>query len=395
MSVLENKMTTEFEEIGHSGGKIIFDIQTDDTGQRGVQTTFTGNRPVPMVMIAVYALPQGIPIETIQLGGIGQPWNPPPFPGCYPVFIGSDSQGKFGHHCPQCQGYWRSGPWPSVCPYCGIERRGHQFLSQAQRRYVRQYCEVFSEALSSKRDGKVEIDMDAVADSVGKEGEKPPFYTSEVSQQCKFVCAACEEFNDILGRFGYCSQCGTRNDLADFESKIVPSIRERLRASNPPEDCVRDAVASFDSFVAQYARQLAEHVPMTEQRKNRLLKQRFHNLVELHETFKNWFDIDVCAGMKEDEFRFVTTKFHRRHVYEHNGGEVDQRYLDESGDKTVRLKQHIHETQGDVHILLGSLLKMARNLHEGFHRLFQPIPGPIKRFEDKKARIAAYQKGGR
>jgi hypothetical protein len=37
--------------------------------------------------------------------------------------------------------------------------------------------------------------------------------------------------------------------------------------------------------------------------------------------------------------------FMRRHVYEHNGGEVDQQYLDASGDTTVRLKQHIRETR--------------------------------------------------
>lgn len=74
-------MTGEFEEIGHSGGKITFDIGTNEQGDRGYQTTFTSNRPVPTVMIAVYALPQGVPVETIQLGGIGQAWNPPPFPG--------------------------------------------------------------------------------------------------------------------------------------------------------------------------------------------------------------------------------------------------------------------------------------------------------------------------
>ena len=385
-------MAVEFEEIGHSGGKIIFDIQTDANGQRGVQTTITGNRPVPTVMIAVYALPQGIPVEMIQLGGIGQPWNPPPFPDCVPVFIGSDSQGMFGHHCPRCEGYWRSGPWPNLCPYCGVEGKGYQFLSQAQRRYVHQYCDVLSKAFGSEQDGKFEIDMDAVADAVGKQGEKPPFYTSEESQQCKFTCTDCEEFNDILGRFGYCSQCGTRNDLADFEGKTVPAIRERLKAGNPPEDCVRDAVASFDSFVAQYAKQLAESIPMTEHRKNRLLSQRFHNVEELRDIFSNWFDIDIFAGMKEEAFSFVTIKFYRRHVYEHNGGEVDQKYLDDSGDKTMRLKQHIHETQDEAHALLGSLLKMARNVHNGFHKLFSPIPGPIKAFEDKKARMAEYRK---
>lgn len=387
-------MASEFEEIGHSGGRITFSIKTDDKGWRSYQVGVSSSRPVPTVMIAVYALPQGVPVEAIQLRGIGQPWNPAPFPDCFPVFIASDSQGKFGHHCPHCNGYWRSGPWPNVCPYCAAKAPGYQFLSEAQRRYVRHYCEVLSEALASGGDSEVVIDMDAVADAVGKEGAKPAFYVSEQSQQRKFTCGACEEFNDILGRFGYCSLCGTRNDLADFEGQTVPSIRERLNAGNVPEDSVRDAVASFDSFIAQVAKQLVELVPMTERRKNRLSKQRFHDLEEVRATFKNWFDIDVCADMNTDECRFVALMFHRRHVYEHKGGEVDQKYLDDSGDTTVCLKQHIHETKQSVHNLLGSLVKMARNIHGTFHELFPPIPEPIKAFEDKKAQTAKFAKAG-
>lgn len=366
----------EFEEIGHSGGTVTFSIVTDEEGRRGYQVSFRSSRPVPMAMIAVYALAQGLPVESIQLGGIGQPWNPPPFPGCFPVFIASDSQGKFGHHCPGCGGYWRSGPWPNICPYCATNAYGYQFLSEAQRRYVRHYCEVLREALESKADGEVVIDMNIVADAMGKEGDKPAFYVSEQSQQRKFTCGACEEFNDILGSFGYCSSCGTRNDLAIFEEQAVSTIRERLNAGNAPEDSVRDAVASFDSFVAQYARQLADLVPLTKRRKDRLLKQRFHNLEEVRVTFKNWFDIDVCAGMKEGDIAFVALMFHRRHVYEHNGGEVDQKYLEDTGDTTVRLKQHIHDTRQDAHRLLGSLVKMARNIHRTFHELFPPIPEP-------------------
>jgi hypothetical protein len=385
-------MDGEFEEIGHSGGKVTFTISTGETGRRGYQITFSGNRPVPMVLIAVYAL-QGVPVEEIQLGGIGSPWNPPPFPGCFPVFIACDSQGRFGHNCPNCRGYWRSGPWPNICPYCGTNARSFQFLSEAQLRYVRQYCDVLRETLDSGQDGDVVIDMDAVADAVGK-GEKPAFYVSEQAQQRKFTCGACDEFNDILGRFGYCSACGTRNDLAVYDGETVPTIRMRLNAGDAPEDCVRDAVASFDSFIAQFAKQLAELVPLTTRRKNRLLTQRFHNLQEVRETFKNWFDMDVYVGMKEDECAFVSLMFHRRHVYEHNGGEVDQKYLDASGDTGVRLKQHIHETLQDAHRLLGSLSKMARNVHGAFHELFPPIPEPIKAFEDKKARMAKYANQG-
>jgi hypothetical protein len=344
---------------------------------------------VPIVLTAVYALPQGVHVSTIKFGGMGQPWNPAPFPECFPVFIASDSQGKFGHHCPQCNRYWRSGALPNLCPYCAITGHSYQFLSEAQLRYVRHYCEILSEALNYGDDGEVVIDMDAV----GKEGEKPAFYVSEESQQCKFTCTTCGEFNDILGRFGYCSLCGTRNDLADFEGQTVPAIRVRLNSGDAPEDCVRDAVASFDSFMAQVAKQLVELVPMTERRKNRLSKQRFYDLKEVCTTFKEWFDIDVSTGMKEGEYGSVVQMFHRRHVYEHNSGEVDQKYLDDSGDTTVRLKQHIHETQEDAHKLLGSLVKMARHVHGAFHELFPPIPEPIKAFEDKKERMEKYAKG--
>jgi len=98
--------------------------------------------------------------------------------------------------------------------------------------------------------------------------------------------------------------------------------------------------------------------------------------------------------MKDDECDTVALMFCRRHVYEHNGGEVDQRYLDASGDKSVRLKQHIHETKEAAHKLLGSLLKMARNIHNGFHEIFPPISGPIKAYEGKNARMAKLDQSG-
>jgi len=74
-------MVQEFEEIGHSGGQIIFGIKTNAEGRRSYQVTFTSSRPVPLVMIAVYALPQGVPVETIQLGGVNAGLKCPLFAG--------------------------------------------------------------------------------------------------------------------------------------------------------------------------------------------------------------------------------------------------------------------------------------------------------------------------
>ena len=236
--------------------------------------------------------------------------------------------------------------------------------------------------------------MDRVADAAQlPPEERPSFYISEESQQYKFRCEACDEFNDILGRFGYCSSCGTRNDLKQFTDSAIEGIRRRINDSAPLRDCVRDAVAAFDSFVAQYAKQLAEHVPMSERRILRLTKNAFHDLDEVRQTLQDWFDIDLTAGMKDAEVSQVRLMFLRRHVYEHNGGEVDQRYLDKSGDTSVRLKQALNETKEGAHGLLGSLLKMARNLHIGFHKLMPPEKEPLEAFRRQQERIAKRGQG--
>jgi hypothetical protein len=386
-------VTDEFQEIAHSGGQITFHFRTTEDGRHGYQVQYTGSRPVPMVMIGVYALEQGVPVGRIHLGGIGDAWNPPPMPGCLPVLITSDSQGKFGHLCPRCKGYWRSGPWPHVCPYCRLEAEDYQFLSEAQLRYVRHYCTTLVEGMQTIENGELKIDMDSVAEAAGKDGPKPSFYVAEQSQQRKFTCASCDEFNDILGRFGYCSACATRGDLQDFTTNTIATIRTALNSRGTPEDAVKAVVAAFDTFVGQYAKQLAALVPMSRRRLNRLTNQRFHDLAGVHGLFRDWFDIDTWDGMSEADQQFAVRMFLRRHVYEHNGGEVDQQYLDESGDTTVRLKQHIRETREDVHRLISLVQKIATNLHDGFHELVPLLEGPIKGFAEKKARMERYRAG--
>ncbi|MEQ1775126.1 MAG: hypothetical protein ABL891_15220 [Burkholderiales bacterium] len=375
-------MAEEFQEIGHSGGKITFTIVTDEHGKRTYQVGFSSSRPVPMVLIQIYATWDGVPFANGSFSGIGGSSDTPP-PGGLPVMIACDSEGEFGHNCPRCKLYWRSGPYPNSCPYCALRAPDYKFLSAAQLRYVQRYCEVLSNALESEHDSEVLIDMDEVADAIGKDGEKPAFYVSEKSQQRKFKCTACDEFNDILGRFGYCSSCGTRNDLQDFELITIPDIRSRLNSGHSPEDGVRDGVASFDSFTSQIAAELARRVPMSKHRKDRLERKPFHELKEIRQIFGQWFDINICEGVKDNECVALERMFYRRHVYEHNGGEVDQKYLDNSGDTSVVLKQRIHETLEGAHELLGSLVKMARNMHNGFQELFPPLEGPIEAFREK------------
>jgi hypothetical protein len=312
--------------------------------------------------------------------GMGQPSPPPPIAGCYQVFIGSDSEGMFGHQCPKCGVYWRSDCFARFCPYCGLRGEITDFLSLAQRRYVAKCCAKMTEAITSERNGDYIIDMDAVADAVGKNTEKPDFYYAEESQQNRFTCKACGSFNDILGTFGYCAICGTRNDLQELSDKIIPKLRERIKSEGSYESCVRDCVAAFDSLVGQYVGQLVQHVRMSPGRRNRLVGRTFQHLESVANDLREIFDIDIFARIKEEDSEFAKLMFHRRHVYEHKGGEADEKYISDSGDTAVRPKQALRVTLESAHRIAGIVVRMSENLHAGFHGILPPDEASIDRF---------------
>lgn len=368
---------TELEEIGHCGGRVTFDVEVDAEGAVSYSVEWSHCRPTPAAMFAVYAIPQGIPVGDLPIRGIGSPWPPEPLPGCLPVLIASDSTGMFGHQCPTCQGYWRTRDGGKICPYCGYESEAqYLLLTEAQRRYVKEYCGMLASVLHSGQPGKYSIDLDAVADAVGKSHPKPAFYYAEERQQNLFKCAACGEVNDVLGTFAYCSSCGTRNDLQELE-KTIQQIRDRANAGGPSNGCVRDAIAAFDSFASQYAQQLVARVPLTPARKSYLEHAHFQNVEATTVMFREFFDIDVLSGLNEEDIAFTTLRFHRRHVYEHRGGEADEKYIQDSGDP-VRLKQALREDQESAHRTANMVKKLATNLHMGFHNIFPPIEEPIK-----------------
>lgn len=377
--------TTEFAEIGHSGGIVTITVIDDPGGRRKYQLGWRHARPVPAALFAVWALPQGIPVATCRLGGMVDPdkaeeqavQGPK---NVFQVMIGSDSQGHFGHECPRCNKYWRSGGAPTTCPYCGMQADQYQFLSKAQRAFVQQYMALLMEALHAEKPGEYKIDLDAVADAVGKEGEKPAFYYADESQQNKFTCSACGEFNDVLGTYCYCSGCGTRNDMQEVEG-IIKGLRERIRGGTQNEACVRDLVSAFDSFCGRYMEQLLLHVPLSSRRTARLKGMRFHNLRPVVEAFANAFDIDIVDGMKPEDVAFLERMFHRRHVYEHKGGEADEKYIQDSGDTSVRPKQALRETQESAYSLATAISRLAANVHRGFHDILQPDKSRITQYK--------------
>src|SRR5262249_46459959 len=152
--------------------------------------------------------------------------------------------------------------------------------------------------------------------------EKPAFYYAEQSQQTRFTCDTCGGWNDILGRLGYCSSGGTRNDLSHLE-EVVAETRTKIHGTSAADltSYVRELVSAFDTMAQQYANELTKNVPLTPGRRARF-ENRFHDLRRCAEDFRVAFDINVLEGLDNDAVNFAAMMFERRHVYEHKGGEA-------------------------------------------------------------------------
>lgn len=264
-----------------------------------------------------------------------------------------------------------------TCPYCGLRADTHAFLTEGQMKYVQACCALVDQAMESGQDGEHVMDMDKVAEAVGKDCVKPKFYYSEESQQNKYICPACSVFNDILGKYGYCSTCGTHNGMRELEVDIK-GIRDRIGTSKQYKDCAKDAVAAFDSFARQIAKQLANRIPMTPPRRKEWERKLFQNLEACAEALSSVFDIHVFKQLSQDDKNFAILMFHRRHVYEHNGGEVDEKYIRDSGDTSVRPKQVIHESHQTALKIADVVIRMGKNIHKGFHEIFPPEKMPVQ-----------------
>ncbi len=289
----------DFKEVAHCGANTTINISCDDEGRKGAAFGIVSRRPGPMTAVGVYILlPHGIPVTDFKLGGIGQPFDPPPPEGCVPAILGSDSLGCWGHQCPRCGGYFRNGNhaaiYPQTCPYCGLRTAAFKFLTPAQRMFLAHLAERLEEELAAPdekgTERQVEIDMESLVKQAADE-PKPDFYYASQTQQTRYKCQHCGEFNDIRGLYGYCAACGWRNNVQMLAGRLE-EIRQSLNdGQSQPEAAVCQSVSAFDAACRDFTNQLVRRIPMKAARKEALSRLVFHDIGS--ETFKRLKDFST------------------------------------------------------------------------------------------------------
>ena len=383
----------DFSEIGHTGGKVTFTIECDKEGHISYQVGYSISSSHPASMAGIYAHPDGFACGNIVMGGIGSPFNTPPLPNCIPVIMASDSQGMFGHECPDCKKHFRTenipATFPLNCPYCGLRTDSFHFLTPPQKSYVTHYVASLRDAAYSAHPDSITeviIDMNKIADSIETK-PRPDFYYTSITQQTEFRCSKCNCYNDIRGRYGYCASCGWRN-TAESQKESMEIMRESMvNGDTSPSDALKQSVSEFDSAARDYVNQLTSLVPMKTSRRNELNDLLFHNIDKLDKTLLPYFGINLLRGKSVDK-KFVQMMFSRRHVYEHDGGVATKRYVEKSGDSKTEEGDLIRETIQNTNRIISCLNSMITTFENEFHDIFPPEPFCIEIENNRKKRIS-------
>ena len=362
----QDSQDKEFEEIARCGWRVEF---IKENGKIGIRVS-GGDGGVGM--FELLASPNGQVRSVVDFQGF-MPNGPLPDP-LIPVWVVSDKEGLFGRACPVCKSYFRldNATNDTFCPYCNHLDSCLAFITPNQQEFITQYCKFFIEAFEQEKE--VIIDLNEFLEL---SDNRPKWIYVEERQQHKFICKNCKTNADVLGDYAGCPKCGRRNYKEIIEAKLdglqrqfhtsEENLTDRHEREVEWEKLLR-CVSEFEAM-ANDLRKCLLRLPSTPKRKADLHHLSFQRIANANDALNKWFGFEIFQGISPTDREFVNKMFNRRHVFTHNAGMVDQEYLDNTGDITVRLNQRIRLGSSEIKRLIPLVRQVASNLIEGYESI--------------------------
>lgn len=357
----------EFEEIAHTGGK----IEIFAAGSIRYSHNRTGRASMYQLSVTL----NGIPLDLVMPRGISHKGNNAKLPDySVLVMVASDKEGFFGRFCRICKEYFRSKSVPQFgfCPYCGHQAHNIAFTTNNQKLYILAIVELYHKVINEERNQI--LDLDEIIDSL-ESNKKNPFIYTEQRQQTLFECSECKNKQDILGLYGFCHACGHRNSLNELEKKLK-SISKKIRLidenytkfseqQNELASILDSCVAAFDGFGKDII-ELLSKLPAVEIRRKKIKKIKLQKPIEAAETLKNLFDFDILKNFDENNKTLLTKCFNKRHLITHASGIVDEGYIKQTNDISVKLGQIVRIEKEEILKLINLLERYASILFKEY-----------------------------
>jgi hypothetical protein len=349
-------MALDKQPVPHAGGKIT--ISPDEGGFYQLRLEMNSGHGGGMYQVAMSR--QGTPLAVVPASGLGQS-RPYPQPSVL-AFVMSDTDTLWGRRCSVCKSYFRTDHTYgfTTCPYCTFEADSLWFLTEHQLDYLRKFVEAANRAINEQIE--VVINFDDVTDAA-------EWTYDERKLQHKFLCKACGVSVDILGEYGSCPKCGKRNSGGVFNRKLNDIDLGIAEADqNRRADLLNNAVAVFEAMANDF-KKIMLAMPSHPNRKKQIEKVNFQDIISSSQQLTNWFAFELDAGVKNEDLTFVNLMFKRRHLFVHNAGRVDQKYLDETGDHTFELNEMVVVGADELKRLVPLVRMLGSNLINGIDNI--------------------------
>ncbi len=355
----------EFEEITHTGGllKFLWDEE------KRFSLSFSHSSPYPVVLYQICVSFEGKILEIVPCGGLGSV-VPYPQPSIL-VYMISDREGMFGKLCPSCKSYFRedsAGAISLTCPYCLDSNSSLEFFTQNQLKYIELYCQTYCDSINQEK--TLEINIDSLINELP---QNRPAWIYDERQQNLFECSNCKCRYDILGEYSCCPTCRELNFEQIFSTKFeamkneFTSTKKNVKDRHDREakwEELTKCVSEFESMGNELKKYLIKF-PATQKRKSMIGQLSFQNILKTSVLLRKWLDIEMLKDISEQDGVFLNKMFNRRHILTHNAGRVDDEYLRNTEDTSVRLNQVLRIRSNEINRLLPLVEKCGMNLLTG------------------------------
>ncbi len=311
-----------------------------------------------------------------------------------PITIRSDEKGYFDRECPnpECLYTFKINlkEWEEKvsgkemhCPMCGHTASSDQWWTQEQlaeqKKIVENYAQyyaanmlnnMFKKKVQSTRQNKyIRITY--------KPGRKISFHNTPIGQreewEHEITCEKCGTQFSVIGAAYFCPCCGHNSVDRTFEDSIdritkmlnaIPSMRLTLEENNSKDDAenicrallersIGDIVSAFQKFACcRYEAVAGKSARVNDFQIVGKGSQLFYSACG--KKYSDW--------LSECELAAMHLLFQRRHILEHNGGIVDAKYLQNSGDNTYVEGQRVIVKESDARELLTIVQKLSAGL---------------------------------
>ena len=304
-----------------------------------------------------------------------------------PITIRSDEKGYFDRECPNSECLYtfkiNLKEWEEKvsgnemhCPMCGHIASSDQWWTQEQieerNKIAKNFAKYYASSMLDNMFKKLARSCKTLKITY-KPGRKISFHNSPIGQreewENEITCENCGTQFSVIGAAYFCPCCGHNSVDRTFEDSIdritkmldsIPLMRQMLEKNNSKDDAenicrallersIGDIVSAFQKFACcRYETVTGKSARVNDFQIVEKGSQLFFSAC--NKKYSDW--------LSECELAAMHLLFQRRHILEHNGGIVDAKYLQNSGDNTYVEGQRIIVKESDARELLIIVQKL-------------------------------------